>query len=312
MNNIFQIIFDNPVTRLADIELFFQVIEHGSITAAARQMGISTAVASKRLQGLEQGLGVRLLHRSTRKVSATTEGLRLLSEGKPLLEQWTALAGQLSQSGKQVTGNLRVSAGVSFGRHFLSPLLPQFLKRYPGVSVQLHLSDEKVDLVEDGFDLAIRIATTMNDSDLVAKRLAGSRRFLCASPAYLQHHGAPQTLADLHSHNCLVLSNRYGKENPWQLSDRHGNRHRVPVTGSVESNLGDALRDAALSGLGIALQSIWHIDRDLKEGRLQRVLPEFFADAAIYALMPGRQQVPARVGACITFLQEQLKHYAED
>ena len=294
------------MAKLVDIALFFLVAENESITAAARQMGISPAVASKRLQGLEDALGVRLLHRTTRKVSVTPEGLKLLTDGKPLLAQWAALTHELSATGREVTGKLNVSTGVSFGRHFISPLLPLFLQRYPGVSIQLHLSDEKVDLVERGFDLAIRIATTMADSDLIAKRLASSRRYLCAAPAYLNKRGTPQTLDDLGKHNCLVLTNSRGKENPWQLSDHQHSAHRVFVAGSIESNLGDALRDAALSGLGIALQSVWHIEEDLKAGRLQRVLPDYFADAAIYALTPSRQQVPVRVGAFIDFLQAQL------
>ncbi|MDF1693420.1 MAG: LysR family transcriptional regulator [Zhongshania sp.] len=291
---------------LSDIAIFIRVLDTGNISAAARSLGLSPAVASKRLISLEKYLGVRLLHRTTRRVSATPEGVELATQGRPLIEDLEALTSGLSQSGKEVSGTLRITAAVSFGHHYISPLLPRFLAQHPRLHVQLNLTDEKRDLINDGFDLAIRITSTLQDSGLVARRLARNRRIMCASPAYLARLGAPQTLAELSQHQCLLLAGFNGVEDRWQLTDKHGEKHSVKVKGRLESNLGDALRDAALSGLGISLHSSWHINKDLNDGKLQVVLPDYHMDTAIFAVMPQRRLVPPRVKAFIQFLEEQV------
>jgi len=291
---------------LSDIAIFIRVLDTGNISAAARSLGLSPAVASKRLISLEKHLGVRLLHRTTRRVSATPEGVELATQGRPLIEDLEALTSGLSQSGKEVSGTLRITAAVSFGHHYISPLLPRFLAQHPRLHVQLNLTDEKRDLINDGFDLAIRITSTLQDSGLVARRLARNRRIMCASPAYLARLGAPQTLAELSQHQCLLLAGFNGVEDRWQLTDKHGEKHSVKVKGRLESNLGDALRDAALSGLGISLHSSWHINKDLNDGKLQVVLPDYHMDTAIFAVMPQRRLVPPRVKAFIQFLEEQV------
>ena len=291
---------------LSDIAIFIRVLDTGNISAAARSLGLSPAVASKRLISLEKHLGVRLLHRTTRRVSATPEGVELATQGRPLIEDLEALTSGLSQSGKEVSGTLRITAAVSFGHHYISPLLPRFLAQHPRLHVQLNLTDEKRDLINDGFDLAIRITSTLQDSGLVERRLARNRRIMCASPAYLARLGAPQTLAELSQHQCLLLAGFNGVEDRWQLTDKHGEKHSVKVKGRLESNLGDALRDAALSGLGISLHSSWHINKDLDDGKLQVVLPDYHMDTAIFAVMPQRRLVPPRVKAFIQFLEEQV------
>tara|TARA_R110001606_G_scaffold235088_1_gene382984 strand:+ start:13042 stop:13935 length:894 start_codon:yes stop_codon:yes gene_type:complete len=294
------------MSNLADISLFLRVVDHKSISAAARSVGISPALASKRLQVLESNLGVRLLHRTTRKVSVTPEGLELALKGRHLVEDLETLTNDLKQVTKEVSGTLRITAGVSFGRVFISPLLPQFLQQHPKLKIQLNLSDETTNLIDSGYDLAIRISSSLESSGLVAKKIISNKRILAASPDYLEKYGSPKTLEELAQHNCLILASGQGREDFLLLMDQKGREHKVKVQGTLESNLGDALYQAALSGLGISLHSEWHIKKDLEQGRLCHVLPEFYKETSIYAVMPQRQFVPLRVRAFTQFIEQQL------
>lgn len=294
------------IDRLSDIALFLRALDLGSISAAARSLDLSVAVASKRLQRLEQELGVRLLHRTTRQLRATPEGTALASQGRALVEDLEALTSDLRQAGTRVAGTLRVSTSSSFGRQYISPLLPQFLDLHPAIRISVNFSDEILDLVSSGFDLAIRIGA-LNDSTLVARQLAGNQRVLCASPDYLRRHGTPKTPADLQSHQCLLLVGSQGRQDVWRMTDAKGHEIAVRVTGRLESNLGESLRDAAVAGLGIASHSTWHIYDELARGRLQVVLPRYsIADSGIYAVMPQRRLVPPRVRAFVEFLAGHL------
>ncbi|WP_300617905.1 LysR family transcriptional regulator [Dokdonella sp.] len=292
--------------RIGDIGLFLRVLDLGSISAAARSMDLSVAVASQRLQRLEQQLGVRLLHRTTRRLHATPEGATLAEQGRPLVEDLETLAADLRRSGVEASGTLRVTTSASFGRQHLSPLLPEFLRRHPQVRLSVELDDRVQDLVGTGFDLAIRIGA-LADSRLVARRIAANRRVLCAAPSYLERRGEPATPTDLAAHDCLVLIGNQGRQDLWRLVDREGREIAVRVDGRFESNYGEVLRDAALAGLGIALHSVWHVAADLHSGRLRRVLPDcHLGDTGIYAVMPQRRLVPARVRAFVSFLEEKL------
>jgi DNA-binding transcriptional LysR family regulator len=288
--------------NLSDIALFLRVLDAGSISAAARQLDLSVAVASKRLQRLERELGVRLLHRTTRQLRPTPEGQVLAAQGRMLVEDLETLTGSLRQAGSEVGGLLRLTTSVSFGGLYISPLLPKFLERHPDVKVSISLSDEKVDLVGAGFDLAIRIGQ-LDDSSLVARKLAANRRVLCASPEYLHRHGTPQTPADLERHQCLVLIGVQRQPEVWRLRNGVGEEVSVRGQGRLQSNIGDTLRDAAVDGLGIALHSTWHIAEDFRAGRLVHVLPDWSLENGIYAVMPQRRLMPPRVRAFIEFLQ---------
>lgn len=291
--------------RIGDIALFLRVLDLGSISAAARSLDLSVAVASQRLKRLERELGVRLLHRTTRQLHPTPEGMQLAEEGRPLVEDLEALADGLRRSGSGVAGTLRVTMPSTFGRLYVSPLLPGFLALHPGVRVSVDLDDVKVDLVSAGLDVAIRIGA-LDDSSLVARQLASNRRVLCASPDYLRRHGAPETPADLASHECLLLVGSQGRQDAWRLRDGDG-EVAVRVSGRIESNQGELLRDAALAGLGIAMHSRWHVCDDLRSGRLQVVLPDYpLADTGIHAVMPQRRLVPPRVRAFVDFLADRL------
>lgn len=292
--------------RIGDLSLFLRVLDLGSITAAAHSLDLSVAVASQRLKRLEDSLGVRLLQRTTRSLHPTPEGLALAEQGRPLVEEFEALASGLRRSGSEVAGNLRVTMGATFGRMYVSPLLPEFMSRHPLVRVVAHLSDQTVDLVGDGFDLAIRIGE-LGDSSLVSRRIAANRRVLCASPDYLRRHRTPATPDELTQHNCLLLFDSHRRRDHWHLRRADGAEVEVRVTGRLESTLGELLRDAAVAGEGIALFSYWHVAADLREGRLQVVLPEWtIPETGIYAVMPQRRFVPPRVRAFVDFLSEKF------
>ncbi|MBT2144458.1 MULTISPECIES: LysR family transcriptional regulator [unclassified Rhodanobacter] len=292
--------------RIGDLSLFLRVLDLGSISAAARSLDLSVAVASQRLKRLERELGVRLLHRTTRQLHATPEGAALAEQGRTLVEDLEALTGGLRQSATEVSGTLRVTIPASFGQQYISPLLPEFLALHPRVKLSVNLNDQILDLVGSGFDLGIRVGA-LGDSGLVARQLATNRRVLCASPDYLRRHGAPRTPADLATHDCLLLVGSQGRQDVWRFTDRKGREIAQRVQGRFESNQGELLRDAVVAGLGIALHSVWHVHEQLRAGRLQVLLPDYpIAATGIHAVMPQRRLVPPRVRAFVDFLVERL------
>lgn len=292
--------------RIDDLSLFLRVLDLGSISAAARSLDLSVAVASQRLKRLERELGVRLLHRTTRQLHATPEGAALAEQGRVLIEDLEALTSDLRQSGTDVSGTLRVTTSASFGRLYISPLLPEFLARHPGIRLSINLTDQMLDIVSAGFDLAIRIGA-LGDSSLVARKLAANHRVLCASPEYLRQHGTPRTPEDLAGHECVLLVGSQGRQDVWRMTDPEGREISVRVRGRIESNFGEVVRDAVVAGLGIAMHSSWHVCDDLRSGRLQALLPDHaIADTGIYAVMPERRLVPPRVRAFVDFLAERF------
>jgi len=292
--------------RLADLGLFLRVLDLGSISAAARNLGISTAVASQRVQRLERSLGVQLLHRTTRRLSATREGAELAARGRPLIEDLDALTAGLRGDAGDVSGVLRLTAPASFGRLYLSPVLPGFLARHPRLALQAHLSDDFIDIIGRGLDVALRIGA-LEPSSLVARRLADDRRVIVAAPSYLARRGTPRIPGDLARHDCLILAGSSGAHDLWRLRDPRGGELTVRVTGRFESSLGEVVRDAAIAGLGIAVHSEWLVCDDIRAGRLVRVLPRYAPPpSAIYAVTPPRRLMPERVRAFIAFLVEQF------
>ena len=234
------------------------------------------------------------------------EGVALAERGRVLVEDLESLGAGLREAATEIAGTLRVTLSASFGRQHVSPLLPKFLARHPKLRLSVHLSDQVVDLVSEGFDLAIRIGA-MEDSQLVARRIAANRRVLCASPDYLRRRGQLKVPRDLQDHECLLLFGSSGRQDVWRLHDAQGKEMPVRVQGRFESNLGELLRDASVAGEGIAIHSLWHVADDLRTGRLQVVLPDFpLATTAISAVMPQRRQVPPRVRAFVDFLVEEF------
>ncbi|HAU8265401.1 MAG: LysR family transcriptional regulator [Enterobacteriaceae bacterium] len=296
--------------RISDISLFLRVVDLGSISAAARSENLSLAVASKRIQRLEESLGARLLNRTTRRLYPTPEGELLASQGRPLIEALNALGECLHTSRSEVTGTIRVTMSASFGRLFISPLLAEFQSLHPDVNFVAHLSDEVVDLVKGGYDLAIRIGN-LKDSSLVARRIAPNRRVLVASPSYLARRGVPQHPADLATHDGLLMTDVDGKRDIWKLITPEEGIFRVKINSKIESNFGELLRDAAVYGRGISLQSVWHVADDLNAGRLQVILPDYpLQESHIHAVTPTRLMQTPRIKAFIDFLQEKFAESA--
>lgn len=285
-----------------DYALFASVVDAGSLSAAARTLRISPAMVSKRLARLEARLGVRLIHRTTRRLMLTEAGERFHGDVTAILAAIRAAEEGLTGIRDRPSGPLRVSAPTSFGRLHVAPHLHRFLDRYPDVLLHLDLTDTAVDLLAGRIDLAIRIAGDLPAS-IVAHRLCANHRLLCASPGYLATHGHPQTVADLPRHRLLAADG----QSPWRLANAR-QRRVIEVTSVVSTNSSEVVRELALSGVGIALRSLWDVGDALADGRLLRVLPEWSGpdDLAIHALHPRAPTVPAAVTAFIGFLRETL------
>ena len=287
-----------------DLAFFVHLVQRGSLSALARERNITPAAVSIRLKNLENRLGVRLLNRSTRKLSLTHEGEIYFSRGAQLLMEIKDLNQSISSSRTHPKGLLRVNAPPAFGRYRVSPLVSEFTRQYPEVEVQLKLSDNPVDLIQTAFDVAIRFGMPA-DSRLIARRIAPCRRILCASPIYLQGAGPLQTPKDLLHHQCMVKQDD-GSAGMWQLS-RSGVQESIRIKGALSSNDGETMMNWALMGHGILILRDWHIKRFIRSGLLQQVLPEWsLPEENIYAVYPERANLPAKVGVFIDFLAQQL------
>ncbi|MFN4310876.1 MAG: LysR family transcriptional regulator [Ferrovibrio sp.] len=283
-----------------EYELYARVIETGSLAAAGRSMGLSPAMVSKRIARLEERLGARLLHRTTRKLTTTEAGQRFYERVVDILAASREAESLVSAADGAPAGRMRITAPTSFGRMHVAPHLKRFLERWPRLKLDIDLSDAYVDLLAERIDLAIRIAPAIGNG-LTGLKLAPNRRVLCASPDYLDRHGTPQKLSELNRHSLLAAAAQL----PWRLQGRNG---PVIVSGEsiVRTNSSEVVRELALAGMGIALRSTWDIGPDLRAGRLRVVMPEHpgASDVAIYAVYPPAKFVPAAVRAFVTYLQE--------
>lgn len=284
----------------SDYALFARIIEAGSLSAAARKMSISPAMVSKRLVRLEQRLGVRLIHRTTRKLTLTAEGGRFHDDVTHILRAIEEAENRLSGIRGEPSGRLRVSAPTSFGRLHIAPYLHHFLEAHPKIELEFDLSDKKVDLYAGHADLAVRITSTIPAS-LHAHRLGANRRVLCASPAYLDRHGHPADIPALQAHRLLAADGQL----PWRLESAAGIL-TVEGRSHVRTNSSEIVRELALCGDGIAFRSLWDIHAELKTGRLVPLLPEWGApsDLCIYALHPRSPTTTAATRAFVAFLRE--------
>ena len=254
---------------LIDVALFVRVCATRNLSAAGREFGLSPAASSARMAQLEKQLGARLLHRTTRQVALTQDGETFLERALPLLEAADLAEASVGGAAASPHGLLRVAASVSFGRLHIMPALAEFLDLYPGIRLDLKLSDRRIDMAANGIDVAVRIGP-LRDSALVARTLAVNRLWLCAAPAYLARHGTPRHPHELAQHQCLVLEGFH----PWQFKD--GNEViSMRVSGRLQGDNGEAMRDAATAGLGITLQSTWAMSEQLKSGALVRVLADY-------------------------------------
>ncbi len=302
MDKDYIVYFDNTMDVISDMTVFVEVVAAGGMTAAGRNLNLSAAVVSKRIANLEERLDVRLLNRTTRRLSLTDEGAGYYTSCKAILEDIADAEAALSGLAGHVKGTLKITAPSSFGRKHISRLLPEFLKQYPDVSIQVSLTDQSVDMVQSGFDLAIRTGE-LKDSSLIARKLSPARRVVCASREYLATEGIPEHPQDLIHHNCLVLGYPGGVHDHWHFKGPEG-QIDVKVKGNLETNNGEILRDATKAGIGIAIKSTWDIADELKAGELIPILREFeLPSAAVYALYPNREHLPAKTRSFIEFLE---------
>jgi LysR family transcriptional activator of dmlA len=289
----------------ADLGFFSVLASAGSLSAAARELGITTPAVSKHLALMESRVGVALLNRTTRRMSLTPEGEVYLQHARRILGEIDDMEELLGVSRSTPTGLLRVNATLGFGRSHVAPLISRFVRKHPQVEVQLQLSVNPPPLTDDTFDVCIRFGAPP-DSRVIARHIAPNRRLLCASPAYLARHGVPKVPNDLTRHNCIGI--RQGEEayGVWRLSHGRGksvSTEAVKTRGNLTTNDGEIAVNWALDGHGILMRAEWDIERYLRNGRLVQVLPQYFTpDASIHAVYPQRHQLAARVRAFVDFV----------
>ena len=283
------------------MQFFVLVARFGSLAAAARAIDLSPPAATKRLAALEGRLGVRLLNRTTRSLSLTSEGETYLQHATRILAEIADMEEAVAQGRSTPRGLLRVNATLGFGRTSIAPLVSAFAVRYPEVEVQLEVTDRPIDLVESGFDLAIRFGA-LPDKRLNARRIMSNRRFLCASPAYLERHGTPTALAQLPAHRCIIHRQNDDAYGIWRFTHLD-DTEVIKVHGALSSNDGDIVLGWALDGHGILIRSEWDLAKYLDSGRLRIVLPEFTLPSAdLFVYYPSRRNQTVRARAFIDFL----------
>jgi len=288
--------------RLKQIETFAAVATKGSLTAAARAEGVAPAVIGRRIDALEERLGVKLMVRTTRRITLTHEGSAFLEDCQRVLSDLANAEASVSAGGVKASGHLRVTAPAGFGRRHVAPLVPLFVAQHPEVSVSLNLSDRVVDIVNEGFDCAVRVGD-LGDSALVSVRLADNRRLCVAAPSYLQRAGLPKVPADLSRHECLTLSSEASQTRGWAFMV-DGNLVHLRPSGRLNCSDGQVLHDWCLAGMGIAWRSTWEVEHEVAAGRLVAVLQEFAAPpSGIFALFPQRKHLPLRVRLWIDFIK---------
>ncbi len=293
--------------RLKQIESFVLVAAKGSLTAAAQAEGVAPAVMGRRIDALEARLGVKLLLRTTRRLSLTHEGSAFLEDCQRLLVEFDNAEASVSAGGVKASGHLRLTAPAGFGRRHVAPLVPQFLARHPDVSLSLNLSDRVVDIVNEGFDCAVRVGD-LSDSSLISMRLADNRRLCVAAPSYLRRAGTPRHPSELMRHACLTLSSDASQTRGWAFRVDGEVQHLRPV-GRLDCSDGQVLHDWCRQGMGLAWRSTWEVASDLRAGHLVSVLDDFAAPPnGIFAVVPQRKHLSLRVRLWIDFLKE---HYGQ-
>ena len=287
--------------QFRQISTFVEVVARGSLSAAARAEGIAPAMIGRRLDALETRLGVKLLQRTTRKLALTNEGAAFLEDCQRILGELEEAESAVAERSARASGHLLISAPAGFGRQHVAPLLPSFLAEHRDVSVNLNLNDRLVDVVGEGVDVAIRIAS-LSDSSLVGVKLADNQRVLVGSPAYLKRHGTPHTLADLSRHNCLAISSE-GSQRGWTFLE-NGKQVTLKLAGNMVCNDGEVLHDWALAGKGLAWRSMWEVGPEIRAGRLCTVLDQHAAPGNdIHAVFAQRRHLPLRIRAFVDFLR---------
>ncbi len=296
---------DRVMQSLDDMRLFVRVLDGGSLSAAAAATGLSKSAVSKRLARLEGDLGARLLNRTTRRLSPTVAGAEFAEHARRILRDVEEAALRVARHGEAPSGLLRVNAPVTFGHRHVAPVVAEALSRWPSLEIELSLADRFVDVVAEGWDVVVRIATLV-DSSLVARKLAPVDRLLCAAPTYLARHGTPRRPADLRNHDCIVYSHAVDRVD-WTFVDEAGHVERVRVRGRLSIDNGDAARRVLLAGQGIALSPSFLVAEDLEAGRLVPLLPGWRNPfGAAYAVWPHNRSLTPKVRGFVDLLVTRL------
>ncbi|MCU6433537.1 LysR family transcriptional regulator [Undibacterium sp. Jales W-56] len=287
--------------QFKQISTFAEVAARGSLSAAARAEGVAPAMIGRRLDALEERLSVKLLQRTTRKIALTNEGAAFLEDCQRILAELEEAETSVSERSARASGQLTISAPAGFGRQHVAPLVPSFLSEHRDVKLTLSLNDRVVDLIGEGVDVAIRIAS-LSDSNLIGVKLADNKRVVVASPAYIKRHGAPATLDELSNHNCLAFSSD-GSQRGWTFR-QNGKNVVLKVEGNMVCNDGEVLHDWAIAGKGLAWRSMWEVGTEIESGKLVTVLDDFTAPGNdIYAIFAQRRHLPLRIRAFVDFLR---------
>ena len=290
--------------QIGALPVFIAVVEHRGFASAARYLGVSKSAVSKRVTQLEEHLGVRLLHRSTRKLSLTEAGERYFAHAVQALVAAQEAEDAVSELQGKPKGRLKINIPMSFGRLHITPIIAKFLKLYPAIKIEMIMEDRVVDLVDGGYDLAIR-GGTLPDSSLIARKIAPCHNVLVASPEYLKAHGVPNNPDDLYSHNCLHYA-YFGDHHEWTLIGPEGPVNITPA-GNFQVNNGESLITAILGGCGIGRSTTFIAGSHILSGELVRVLPNFqLPEQTLYAVFPERKYLPSKVRVFIDFILDQI------
>lgn len=292
--------------RESDLAFFVLLARRESFSDTARDLGISASAVSRRLARLEDRLGVRLMNRTTRRVSLTGEGEVYFSEALRIMGDIATLEQNLSQARDVPSGMLRINATLGFSRAYLAPAVSDFKREFPDVDVQLILTDAPLNLVEEGVDLGIRFGTPAA-SRMIMRLIQRNRRFMCASPSYFRRHGIPQTLAEVQRHSCIVLRQDYDAYDIWRFDDVRSEAPSIKVGGGLSTNDGEIALGWVLDGHGIMLRSEWDISHHVREGRLRVILPQYRQTANIAAVYPERHNLSAKVRVFVDFLAARVR-----
>ncbi len=289
--------------RLAAMQTFVRVAESGSFTAVADQLNLARSAVTRQIASLEAHLGVKLISRSTRRLSLTQEGLSYLTQCREILDRINSAEASLSQDKNAAKGLIRATLPMSFGLRHVMPLVTEFATLHPELSIDLDFSDRRVDLVEEGFDFGLRITGQLPESQ-VARRLCTCRFVVAASPAYLECHGEPRHPGDLKQHQCLLYS--LAMRSSWRF-EVNGELQSIEVGGIFSADSGDAIQRAAIGGMGIAYQPSFLASEAIRSGELRRILADFrLPEIGIYIVFPSNRFVPQRVRQLVDFLADRL------
>lgn len=294
---------DNRIDN-EDLRVFATAARKASFAAAAEELGMSPAYVSKRIGILEEMLGVKLFHRTTRRVIVSEDGERVYAHAMTILENLDSLLHEMAERRDVPRGLLRISSSFGFGRNVVAPVVARLVAEHPSLQVRFEVFDRLVDIVAEGFDLDIRVGDEIAPH-LIARKLMANHRILCASPSYLKRHGTPRSLQELAGHNCLAIKERDLPFGVWTL-DNGGTEEKVKVTGSLSSNHGEIALQWAVAGAGIVLRSHWDAQPHLASGELVQVLPQYTQNANVWAVYPQRLAGSAKVRVCVEFMEQQL------